>query len=110
MKSKLNTYWESLKKSPFKIELTFWAAALVYLASINPASQDHLDLCLFRFAGLDACPGCGLGKSVSYVLHGDIFSSFINHPVGIIAVVLILFRIFNLIEKSKNFYLTTKGV
>lgn len=110
MKSKLNTYWELIKKSPYKIELIFWVGAFVYLALINPSSKDHLDLCLFRFIGFDACPGCGLGKSVSYVLHGDILSSLINHPLGIIAVILILFRIINLLEKSKNYYLTTKGV
>ena len=48
--------------------------------------------------GLHICPGCGLGHSVSYLFHGNIQASLSSHPLGIFAVIVILGRIFNLIQ------------
>jgi hypothetical protein len=82
------------------LEALMWLAGLVYLVLINPYSADHLNLCAFNAIGIDSCPGCGLGKSISMIFHGDITHSFESHPLGIIALLIITFRIVTLINRN----------
>lgn len=110
MTGKLRYYIEIAYKSPYRIEMFFWIAGLIYLMLINPYAQGHLDLCLFQFYGIDKCPGCGLGKSISFIFHGDIIHSIQEHPIGFIALVLIIIRVITLFFKSKKYYLITRGV
>ena len=70
-----------------------WLGGLTYLALINPYSTGHLNLCAFNAIGIDNCPGCGLGKSISMIFHGDISGSFDSHPLGLVALLLITYRI-----------------
>jgi len=100
----LNKFIEILKK--IDIEAIFWLTAFAYLTFINPYTPKHLDFCLFSLVGIDNCPGCGLGKSISMIFHGDFASSFNAHPLGIPAIVLILKRIYKLIKNK--IYLTKK--
>lgn len=78
-------------------ELTVWITALISLAVMQP-SDDHFSFCIFHFFGIDFCPGCGLGHSISYLFHGDLSGSFSAHPLGIFAVIILLFRISRLIQ------------
>lgn len=80
------------------IEAFFWLVAFVYLTYINPYTPKHLDFCLFSLMGIDNCPGCGLGKSISMIFHGDFIGSFNTHPLGIPAIILIVRRIYKLIK------------
>ncbi len=82
------------------LEALFWLSALVYLTYINPYTPKHLDMCLFSIVGIDNCPGCGLGKSISMVFHGDFAGSFNSHPLGIPALLLIIKRIYQLIKNK----------
>ena len=87
-------------KTLFKkyFELTVWSTALI-LPAVMPADTDpHFSLCIFKFAGIDFCPGCGLGHSISYLFHGNFQASFSSHPLGIFAVIIILFRIYKLLQ------------
>jgi len=77
-------------------ELSFWIAALLLLALMNPETDKHYSFCIFKFIGIKFCPGCGLGHSISYIFHGDLRESFAAHPLGIFAVVVIAFRIYKL--------------
>jgi len=77
-------------------ELTVWIIALILLASMNPSTDIHNSFCIFKFLGINFCPGCGLGHSISYLFHGDLKASFSAHPFGIFAVAVILFRIYKL--------------
>jgi hypothetical protein len=77
-------------------ELTAWISALVLLALMDPATNSHYSFCIFKFIGIKSCPGCGLGHSISFLFHGDLRESFSAHPLGIFAVVVILFRIYKL--------------
>jgi hypothetical protein len=90
-----------LKKiiSGINIEVLVFSGGLLFLALINP-SQDHFSVCLFNLAGLDFCPGCGLGRSVSYLLHLNIHESLKTHILGIPAFIIILYRIVYLIKNS----------
>ena len=80
------------------IELAAWLIALIYLAGINPQAA-HFSLCLFNHLGIDWCPGCGIGHSISYLLHGQFKQSFEAHYLGFVALLILLHRIYTL---SKN--------
>jgi len=100
-----------LLKKRFKIlkaidfEAAVWLGGLLYLTFINPYDTEHLNFCLFSLAGIENCPGCGLGKSISMIFRGDIIGSLNTHPLGIPAVILISKRIFQLTRnKIKKFH------
>lgn len=84
------------------IEAMFWLSAFIYLTLIDPYTPKHLNMCLFNLVGIDNCPGCGLGKSISMIFHGDFAGSFNAHPLGIPAILLILKRIYTLIVNKIN--------
>jgi hypothetical protein len=79
-------------------ELMFWILSIVFLALMSPGTAPHLSLCIFKFFGITFCPGCGLGHSISHFFHGNIQASFSSHPLGIFAVIIILFRIYKLLQ------------
>lgn len=79
-------------------ELTFWALAITLLAMMPPGVDPHYSFCLFKMFGLPFCPGCGLGHSISYLFHGNIRASLSSHPLGIFAVIIILLRIYKLVQ------------
>lgn len=81
------------------LELIIWLVALIMLALINP-TEHHLTLCPLSNLGFRYCPGCGLGRSVSYLFRGDISASFHMHPLGIFALVIIVYRIIQIINKQ----------
>jgi Protein of unknown function (DUF2752) len=90
-------------------ELACWSGALVSLAFMDPSASTHYSLCFFKYIGLPFCPGCGLGHSISYLFHGQLRASFQAHPLGLFAVVILLFRIYKLsllnFSKTKlNYY------
>jgi len=80
------------------IESILWLSAFLYLAVINPYEPRHLSFCLFSLAGIENCPGCGLGKAISMIFHGDFIGSFKSHPLGIPALLLITRRIYQLVR------------
>ncbi len=84
-------------------ELTVWLSALIALALMDPASGGHYSLCVFKWLGFSFCPGCGLGHSISWLFHGNVYQSFQAHPLGIFAVAVLTHRIYSLI---KNIFLT----
>jgi len=83
------------------VEAIVWIAGLLILALYNPHHQEHMSMCVFNNVGFKYCPGCGLGRSISYFLHGDIMMSFTTHPIGIAAVAILGYRIY---ESSADYY------
>jgi hypothetical protein len=79
----------------FPLELVFWITALVLLASSDPQAH-HFSLCPLANLGITWCPGCGLGRSISSLFHGDVSGSFAHHWFGIPALLLIAYRIYQL--------------
>ena len=90
-------------------EALVWTIGLVYLGSIDPQTSHHLILCPFKLLGFDHCPGCGLGLSISYLLHGDLSESWSSHPLGFFALPILVWRIISLIKQSYIVPLTLKG-
>lgn len=77
------------------------------LALMQPGSDPHFSLCIFKMLGITFCPGCGLGNSISYLFHGNIQDSFSSHPLGIFAVFIILLRVYKLMQLH---FFSPKGV
>ena len=81
-------------------EATMWFISLIYLMFINPYELNHFSFCLFNIIGIDFCPGCGIGRSISMIYHGDIWGSLKMHPLGIFALTMIFYRIVTLLQKD----------
>ncbi|MDQ6889071.1 MAG: DUF2752 domain-containing protein [Bacteroidota bacterium] len=79
-------------------ELSFWLSSLFLLAFMNPGTDPHYSFCLLKLIGIKICPGCGLGHSIHYLLHGDFSRSFAAHPLGSFALIVILRRIIKLAQ------------
>jgi hypothetical protein len=74
-----------------------WFTGLVVLAFYEPA-ENHISICPLNQLGFDFCPGCGLGRSISFLFHGEIIRSLATHPLGIFAVIVLSFRIVHLLK------------
>ncbi|WP_229738715.1 DUF2752 domain-containing protein [Parapedobacter pyrenivorans] len=74
-------------------------SALILLYFSNPHSH-HFTLCPLENAGIDWCPGCGLGRSISLFMHGEIQASFRMHWLGIPAFFVIAHRIYRLSQRT----------
>jgi len=85
-------------------ELGSWLLALLYLSLIDPTATDHVQLCIFKWFGFSWCPGCGLGHSVSWLLHGHLQQSWDHHPLGIFALPVLIHRIYILLKNIFNPY------
>lgn len=81
------------------LEIFAWATGLLALSLANPDAEGLLDLCLFKHLGFDGCPGCGLGHSIAYLLHGQLGQAFETHPLGPFAVVVLCARIITLLSE-----------
>lgn len=96
----------------FGFEGIVWTCSLIFLAFINDPNQSHFTICPLANAGFEYCPGCGLGNSVSLILHGHIPDSLDVHLLGIPALIIILFRIIQLLRINYyiHFKILSKGV
>jgi hypothetical protein len=83
-------------------ELGSWLLALLYLYSIDPAANGHLQLCVFKWLGFSSCPGCGLGHAISWLLHGQLHRSWQEHPFGVVALPVLIHRIYILLKNNSN--------
>ena len=72
-------------------EALIWIVALTFLAFSNPETH-HYTLCPLASIGIPYCPGCGLGRSIGYFFRLNLESSFFSHPLGIPAVVVLIYR------------------
>jgi hypothetical protein len=93
------------------MELIIWPTALTLLFFMDPHAVNGQTLCLVKKIGLTWCPGCGLGHSISFFLHGEWRASLKSHPLGPFAIVVLAYRTFELARlqwqsfaKLKNHY------
>jgi hypothetical protein len=89
-----------LQSIPF--EAAIWTAGLLGLALMGPSLEGHFTICIPSLLGFDGCWGCGLGRSVSHALHGDLAGSWTSHPLGIFALTVIVIRIASLVLRTTN--------
>jgi hypothetical protein len=94
MRTLLKKQWNALP-----LEAIVWASGLLAMALIEPTHEQHFTLCLFSQLGFDFCPGCGLGRSIVFLFHGEVLQSFQTHPFGLLAVIILSYRIFQLLKQ-----------
>ncbi|QCK16431.1 DUF2752 domain-containing protein [Mangrovivirga cuniculi] len=82
-------------------ELIIWIGAVIALYIITP-SGNHFTLCPLSNLGFEYCPGCGLGKGIHHILHGELNNSIDSHFLAIPALVILLNRIYKLSLKCIN--------
>jgi hypothetical protein len=95
----MNILTNKLISKSTNLELMFWISSLVYLSVINPNSNSNYSFCIYKFLGFKWCPGCGIGKSISFLIHGNISESFKSHWFGFFALLIILKRIIGILKK-----------
>ncbi|QQS35785.1 MAG: DUF2752 domain-containing protein [Ignavibacteriales bacterium] len=78
------------------LEALLWLFALTFLAFYSPSTENHFTFCLFNNLGIGFCPGCGLGHSISHLFRFEIYESFTSHPLGIPALLILVYRIVQL--------------
>lgn len=88
------------KKLP--LELFFWLIALISLFFLQ-TSESHFSLCPLNNLGIDFCWGCGIGRSMHHFIKGEWVTSFSYHFAGGPAVIVILYRIYQLIKERIQF-------
>ena len=66
---------------------------LIYLLFIDPSQEHPLSFCPLKLLGIGSCPGCGLGQSVAFMLHGDVDRGLEAHWLGPFALLVITHRI-----------------
>ena len=89
----------------FPVELIFWITALALLAIAEPhhhLHESHFTFCPLANLGLEWCPGCGLGRSITNFFHGNVKDSLHQHWFGIPAVFIIGYRIVTLVQLQKQ--------
>ncbi|MFZ4463508.1 MAG: DUF2752 domain-containing protein [Bacteroidales bacterium] len=84
------------------LEAFIWLVALVLLAFMDPYSTQP-SLCVFHHLGIESCPGCGLGHSISAAFHGKFVLSFVTHPLGILTIVFLSARIIMIIIQNYKY-------
>ena len=87
----------------FPPETYVWIFGLTVLFFIEP-HVGHFSICPLHNLGLSFCPGCGLGTSINYLMHGHLTLSFESHPLGSFALIILLYRIFQLIKTNHKSY------
>jgi len=81
------------------VELLFWVAALLMLAIAEPelhSQAHHFTICPLANLGISWCPGCGIGRSITQLLHGNFEESFAHHWFGVPALIIISTRVWSL--------------
>ena len=82
------------------VEAVVWTAGLVALACTNPEAEGLIEACLSKWLFGISCPGCGLGHAVAYLFRGEIALSFQTHPLGPLAVVILVGRVVGLVRAA----------
>jgi len=73
------------------------AAIFLAVGVLLPSDGAGVVLCMFKRVFSLPCPGCGLTRSVSSILHGDLLKSWGYHPLGLFFVGLMVLLTFNLV-------------
>jgi hypothetical protein len=95
-----------MNKTRFPLELSFWVFSLLILALTEPNGV-HYSSCPIAKLGWTWCPGCGLGRSIIHLMHGNLSQSLRQHWLAIPALAIISYRI---IQLSHQFILSLKTI
>ncbi len=60
----------------------FVAVAALFLAVVHPPEGLGLPICWLKASTGIPCPGCGLTRSLSTIMRGDLSAAVLLHPFG----------------------------
>ncbi|MEX0843662.1 MAG: DUF2752 domain-containing protein [Balneolaceae bacterium] len=83
------------------LEWVVFSIGLILLGIMNPENFGT-SLCLFEFAGIDFCPGEGLGHSIAYTFRGDFSSAMKANMAGPAAILILSLRILHIWQTLYN--------
>ncbi|TXK46444.1 DUF2752 domain-containing protein [Pontibacter qinzhouensis] len=92
-------------------EAAVWVVALVALAFTDPEAKHLVSFCPVSWVYEGGCPGCGLGHAISFLFRGQISASWQAHPLGVPALLVLLWRVYKLLKKYlflRSFHLSIK--
>lgn len=75
-----------------QLELLFFTGALIALFFTN-VTQPQYSLCPLKLVNLNFCPGCGLGRSLHYLMHGEFKLAWQTHYLAFLALPVLVHRI-----------------
>ena len=82
-------------------ELIMWVSGLSLLFFM-PENAEGFSFCIFKLVGFSGCLGCGIGHAIREGLHFHFLNSLKQHPLGLLAIIIIFNRIFQLLSLLKN--------
>jgi hypothetical protein len=85
------------------LEAIVWIAAIIVFALSPLPAAEHFSICPLSLAGFEHCPGCGLGRAMTLLLHGRVSESISMHPFAIPALALFATRILIVFKNYFNF-------
>src|SRR5690625_368370 len=91
-----------IKSLLMKFEWVALLAMLMLATTLDPASSEPY-YCLLQQLGSELCPGCGLGRSMALAAQGSYQASIQMHPMGIVAISVLLFRIIQLLIRNYHY-------
>lgn len=97
--------YKSNRMKRIPAELVLWIVALLLLALDEPRYHEHsnhFSLCPLANLGISWCPGCGLGRSVTQLFHGNLEESFEQHWLGLPTLLILGYRVQSLIKYQIN--------
>lgn len=89
------------------LEPVVWLGGLAMLGILGASAETHYSICPLALAGLDFCPGCGLGRSIALLLHGELGRSVEAHWLGLPATLILVGRSLSLTVRSWKQHNTT---
>src|SRR5690625_1014823 len=96
-------HWIMIKKA-FLLHFEWLALlAMLLLATTLDPTPSGPSYCLLKQLGSELCPGCGMGRSRAWAGQGSSQSSIQMHPLGIIAIPVLLFRIIQLLRRNYHY-------
>lgn len=106
MKPKFEKIISGIKRlfSVREIEALIWLTAIFLLAISDPYNPRHFTLFLPSILFDIPSPGYNLGHSIAFIFRGEFTKSFEAHPLGIITLFLLIYRIIYILKNSKSFY------
>ena len=89
---------KTINPAGYLLEAGIWLTGLVALAFLDPGQPHLFSLCPFSWVSENFCPGCGLGHAVAYLFRGNLEASWEEHPLGLPALLLLIWRMVVLVK------------
>lgn len=71
-----------IQKRKARFVVVLWVGFVVALWAMPSSPVSGMILCPFRFLTGWSCPGCGMTRSCTAAVHGDLWTSLSFHPLG----------------------------